>query len=449
MRLVNDSEVREASPIAAVPAPADPIERFVVHEWGTYTSAMGSDGWELRGMHTEEEALPSFVYEPYFRDGNLEITKGVWVAPFPTTQKLETPVLYFYADEDVDVTVDVAFPLGIISQMYPRHADVRPDGVNNQVDWNAAVSPAPVEDEPTVGDRVTWEIRATLGPVSPPEVDPDGVWAPSRRVAAMGIRTRPGDVWWQHSHCRRDAFGTVSREACAADFRSEEERFIFYRGLGRFRTDLSVTSVDDSITLHNAGLSPIPAVFVLDVDPAAGTAWIAPLGVLPGESSVPLDTSNVPDGLQVVPLEAFADHAADLVHAELVATGLYDDEARAMVDTWRRSYFELPGLRVLYIAPSEWADALLPITIRPQPTEIVRTFIGRIEVFTEAREAELVEAFTACGYECDHMKDELERLYSPALFRMYDLLEGDARRSVRYLIDREQGSSGIALDVLP
>src|SRR5690348_11904858 len=36
---------------------------FVVHEWGTNTVVVGSDGSMQRGLHHEEEDLPAFVYD--------------------------------------------------------------------------------------------------------------------------------------------------------------------------------------------------------------------------------------------------------------------------------------------------------------------------------------------------------------------------------------------------
>ena len=43
--------------------------------------------------------------------------------------------------------------------------------------------------------------------------------------------------------------------------------------------------------------------------------------------------------------------------AQLEGAGLYADEARAMVDTWRREWFGDEGLRLLYLAPRALVDA--------------------------------------------------------------------------------------------
>jgi hypothetical protein len=65
----------------------------------------------------------------------------------------------------------------------------------------------------------------------------------------------------------------------------------------------------------------------------------------------------------------------------MVAQGLYRKEALAMIETWRDSWFE-EGTRIFYIAPRPLVDSVLPLTIKPVPTEIKRVFVGRVEVLS-------------------------------------------------------------------
>jgi len=65
----------------------------------------------------------------------------------------------------------------------------------------------------------------------------------------------------------------------------------------------------------------------------------------------------------------------------LVSAGLYQKEAAAMVETWRDSWFE-EGARLLYIVPRQSVDAILPLDIVPQPKDVARVFVGRVELFT-------------------------------------------------------------------
>ena len=70
----------------------------------------------------------------------------------------------------------------------------------------------------------------------------------------------------------------------------------------------------------------------------------------------------------------------------LVKSGLYKDEAESMVNTWKVSYFQTEGTRVLYVLSRTETDNILPIKINPQPEELVRTLVGRVEILTALEE---------------------------------------------------------------
>ena len=75
----------------------------------------------------------------------------------------------------------------------------------------------------------------------------------------------------------------------------------------------------------------------------------------------------------------------------LVSRGLYQDEAHAMVETWRNSWFE-EGSRLLYVVPDKFVNAVLPLSIRPAPVQTVRVFVGRLELVTPATEKAIERA---------------------------------------------------------
>ena len=78
--------------------------------------------------------------------------------------------------------------------------------------------------------------------------------------------------------------------------------------------------------------------------------------------------------------------------AALVGEGLYAREAKAMVNTWKDSWFEENGLRVLYVLPRAWTDRTLPITLAPRPRELVRVMVGRAEVIPPDQQERLSNA---------------------------------------------------------
>ena len=67
----------------------------------------------------------------------------------------------------------------------------------------------------------------------------------------------------------------------------------------------------------------------------------------------------------------------------LVENGLYPDEAHAMLETWRSTWFE-EGSRLFYIVPPCFVDNILPLTITPSPAQTVRVFVGRLEIVSPA-----------------------------------------------------------------
>jgi len=80
----------------------------------------------------------------------------------------------------------------------------------------------------------------------------------------------------------------------------------------------------------------------------------------------------------------------------LVASGLYEKEADAMIKTWSSSWFE-EGMRVFYILPRQTTDAVLPITIEPRPAELVRVLVGRAEVITPEMEKSVQRQVSMLG----------------------------------------------------
>jgi hypothetical protein len=75
----------------------------------------------------------------------------------------------------------------------------------------------------------------------------------------------------------------------------------------------------------------------------------------------------------------------------LIAQSLYQDEAQAMFETWRDSWFE-EGSRLFYIVPRQFVDRVLPLSINPSPAQIVRVFVGRMELVTPATQRAVEQA---------------------------------------------------------
>src|SRR6185369_1563445 len=84
---------------------------LTVHEWGTFTSVAGPDGQAVRWLPQDgPQDLPCFVER-----NQLELKGAI-----SGTVRMETPVLYFYAPHPLEVSVDVRFPQGLMTEWYPH-----------------------------------------------------------------------------------------------------------------------------------------------------------------------------------------------------------------------------------------------------------------------------------------------------------------------------------------
>lgn len=300
-------------------------EDLIVHEWGTFTSLMGSDGSRQEGMHHEEATLPDFVYGfkrpqsepkiaetsqcthvklpcPYLdtlsrHNNSAEITPENPIGA-GITQKMETPVIYFYGDVGQKVTVEIKFPQGIISQYYPKATSYAPR-------YNEAKTLGPSNFSFDV------QLLQKSDTVNLPLTMPNSIWNPSRVVNANTI--------------------FVDREY---------EKFIFYRGVGDFDAKLVVKNDGKKATLINHSSAPIQQAFILNFDGSKGA--IKPIGSIRKKKEVVIPATKM-----MLPLEVYISSAKDLIANALIAEGLFKDEAEALVNTWEKSYFKTPGVRIL------------------------------------------------------------------------------------------------------
>jgi len=319
-------QVRSASVVAltiavtlgtarAFSTPADPVA-LVAHEWGTFTSVAGADGaalqWSPQGGQSD---LPCFVERSVFN------VKG-WLVG---TVRMETPVLYFYAPQPVSVNVDVWFHDGLMTEWYPHAAS---DG-------------DPFGTSPWEG-HLAWT-RVLVSPGLPADF--------------------PSDSGSSHYYAARET------DAAPVQAGSQRERFLFYRGVGRFAPPVMATIADDgSATAWNPAGVPLGDVILFSN--RAGT--------------IAYSHRHVATARATLPRPAVDDDATALkreLKRILVANGLYRKEAEAMVATWTDSWFE-EGTRLFYIAPRRSVDEILPLTMTPRPTEVQRVFVGRIELVT-------------------------------------------------------------------
>jgi hypothetical protein len=168
--------------------------------------------------------------------------------------------------------------------------------------------------------------------------------------------------------------------------RAEVEKFLFYRGVGHFLTPLRTTPSADggAVMLENTGADSLGSLFVVRIRNGRG-AFVKVTNLKSGESqSISLPSATQPES-------SFQSSLGAEVENALVDKGLFGPEAKAMVATWRDSWFAEEGIRVLYLLPGAWTDATLPLQITPAPKQVVRLMLGRNEIIDAPTESSLRE----------------------------------------------------------
>jgi len=324
--------------------------RLIVHEWGTFTAVYGADGTMLEWRPLDEVSdLPSFVYA---RDSILpptshRIREKNYIDSY---QRMETPVLYFYADREMAVDVSVGFPKGLITEWYPRVRDFGP--------WlGDGNSPLAVANGWLRWGKIKILPQGKIQPTLPREKG-ESHYYPARETDSAYVRLCPtGDEYEK----------------------TEYEKFLFYRGVGNFELPLQVTaSGKGSFKLHNLSRSDIGHVFVLSVKKGGKGKYTFFEKVEAGTSrEATLDLRE-----NWLSKEQLVRRIGEELEECLVMEGLFRKEAKAMIQTWTDSYFEQEGTRILYILPEGMTNELLPLSISPKPVELKRVMVARVEVIS-------------------------------------------------------------------
>jgi len=317
-------------------------DSFTVHEWGTFTSIAAPDGSSQAWRPFPDKSdLPSFVERLGF--ANL---KGELVA----TIRMETPVIYFYSAEETSVSVSVSFSKGCLTEWYPHVTEVRP----------ADTSELFIKGGDYTRSLLRWQ-QVTVSP------NPQA--------------TFPSENAPSHYYAARDTSGNSVSVPSKERGERQTEKFLFYRGVALFQAPLSVKVLNgNKVRIENQSSTPAPTLILFE----RRSNWLG-YRVLPSlRNTTTVDTPSTSGTFDSLRID---------LEAILIGQGLFPDEADAMVETWRDSWFQ-EGSRLFYIVPRSFVDAVLPLSIQPAPAHLERVFVGRIELVTPATQ-ETVEAALA------------------------------------------------------
>jgi len=319
---------------------------LVAHEWGTFTSIAAPDGSsQLWRPFPDKSDLPSFVERLGFAS-----FKGGLVA----TVRMETPVIYFYSPEETSVSVSVSFSKGCLTEWYPHATEVRPADTSELFIKGADFAPS----------LLRWQ-QITVSP---------------NPTAVFPRESKPS-----HYYAARDTAANAVSVPANEEDEKQVEKFLFYRGVTSFQAPLSAKVLTgNKIRIESRASAPVPVLVLFE----RRGSWLG-YRVLPSlRDATTVDTPSTSGTFDSLRID---------LETILVAQGLFPDEAHAMLETWRESWFQ-EGSRLFYIVPRSFVDAALPLSIQPAPAHLERVFVGRIELVTSATQESLEAALASKDY---------------------------------------------------
>ena len=352
-------------------------DHFVVHEWGTFTTFSGSDGVYLdyRPLASEHSDLPNFVLDRLNTGSNLPSFQK---QKLRARVRMETPVTYFYTDKPRTVNVRVDFPQGMLTEYYPPAKKLLPP-----LDRAAALG----EGELIGDSSIDW---GTIDLIPVHSMISESIAKPLRSQLAAGVAATilPQDPQIQHYGQARDTDSALvhvhqDRATEHAWFLNQPteyfEKFLFYRGVGKFELPVAVEFNESSAEFVNRNSDAIRSAILLEV--RGGRMRMNVVDEVAANSTLPFGkTESVTE-----------QELADTLVQRLVAEGLYEKEARSMVNTWKSSWFAEEGRRVLYMVPETITNELLPLHVSPAPQETRRVLVARMELLSPEDEASLIQ----------------------------------------------------------
>jgi hypothetical protein len=357
---------------------------LTIHEWGTFTSVAGEDGnaidWDALGCKND---LPQFVNDYGYRGFKWRLQGTV---------RMETPVMYFYTPRELTAHVRVEFPQGLITEWYPRaeyklFQRSRVDGSMRLLATNL--------------NGIDTSLRSLKGAIEWSNIDVQPGAAPTLPV-------ENGPARYYAARQTDSAPITVS---------GQSEKFLFYRGVGRFAIPLSARISDGGkIRVENRVHEPVPTAILFEN--RGGRMGYRIAGPIEDAFSFerPVLDSALPGLLQNL-------------ENTLVEQGLFRKEAHAMVETWQDSWFE-EGSRLIYILPTSEVNAVLPLQVEPAPSQIARVFVGRIELITPETEHAVESAIAQSDWPA---LARYSRFLEPTLQRLYANDASQARNAEQSL----------------
>jgi hypothetical protein len=174
---------------------------------------------------------------------------------------------------------------------------------------------------------------------------------------------------------------------------ADREKFIYYDGIFPHGKWMKIAVEKDRVTLTSQVKHPVFDITV--VDRRNDRVRIGRVAKLDGGVTI----KEVP--FTRIDSAKISTEGAETLVKQLIAFGLYEDEAKSLADLWKKEMFETPGLNLFYRLPQEEYDRRLPLTITPNAESTVRAglvFHAHLEPDFADQIVELVKRLDSSKY---------------------------------------------------
>jgi hypothetical protein len=318
--------------LADEPGKAEPLPRkgLVVHEWGIFRVHNDID-LANADMRAVWDGLPKFVYGQVSGRDLPRFWRNV--------ELVDKPVLFFHSPDPIDVELRIDFPTGFPGVWWP--------GTQTPAIRYGTLTPAAKDGEPF--RFLEWQLSLKEPPkgmrkdVAMHPVE-DKHWVKTlRAVQADDVFARVGE---QNQGCER-------------------ERFVYYDGLLPRGKWVEITVEKEKIALANRAEHPVFDVTVVDRR-TAGHTRVARMAKLDSKATIKELEFKEEDA------KDWPASGHDALTRQLKDAGLFEDEAKSLVELWKEELFSSPGLTLFYRLPQEEYDRLLPLKMKPRPEKLAR-----------------------------------------------------------------------------
>jgi len=343
---------------------------LIVHEWGAVAYKQGLEPGKI-DLGDDASDLPEFAQrwsELAKEEAAKTPDEGDNLLPGVKLEIIKKPIVYFYSDKRETITFTVACPHGLLSTWWPKASSISPKP--GDVSYNDAL---------TQSSMIQWrnfDLIPPGAPPVPPAVEgalPDA--APAQPAPAPQMPTVPDRAWWWPI-CR-------DTDSALLNVNGTLEKFLFYRGILADSPPAILVDGGASLkyTLTNT-LKKEPIRHLLAIHAEVGKVSYRYLPSIAAGATIQLDMGAA-SALKTATSAVLREQLADLLEAE----GLFPKEAAGMSKIWQKTWFEEPGLRIIYFNPRGATYALLPITIDPRPAmPPTRTLLVSIECLKDSQD---------------------------------------------------------------